>query len=338
MLNTATPSAVAAVVASSARYLGARPPWKRLAASAAAFTRTRAADVPHQRPRSSHPRHGGAAARGSWLVSRRPAPLPGALGLSMEAHSTLLLWHTALLGPSAEARAAAATTFGALSRFRGLGLKLPAEAVLSLDGLQVSRVRAADMAPPSPGGEVARPRQRRPGGGADGRLRHNRWQTGGRVYRRGDPPSRLSPPSERWLQLGVGTAVALRMATATARPRRRVDERPPTFSASCRSPAPSDGGWSIEGKATPHSQGSATRTTAHLAAAAARSPAVEAAKWEHLRRPAWCFFLRSHHSSGPGHTWKPGTGCCTSLYCVQVYLNAPAVSNSHSRLHPLLTL
>lgn len=301
VLSTATPSAAAAVAASTARCLGVQPPRERLAASAAAFLRYRALDVaalgafPNGLADVLTPLTPAAAAappeaRGAYAADLGlPEPLPGALGLAMEAHSALL-WHTALLGPSAEARAAAVTALGGIAalagepyriavyerlvtlvRCRGLGLKRPAEAVLSaLDGLYAARVRAADVAPPPQmGGARLDPRRADRAAAATAA-----WAAtvGGLAAECTAAATILlgCPPPEGWLPLGVRTAVALRAATAPpppssmtangsgggASPRRRsrgaawapadfVDVLSGEVTAH-RSPTSSDGGWSIE--------------------------------------------------------------------------------------------
>lgn len=92
-----------------------------------------------------------------------PEPLPRAVGVEMEKYFSLL-WHAALLGPSAECRAFAVEALGGaaalagepfrcctyerlveLVRMRGFGLKIPAEQVLNcLDMLYFSRERFSE--------------------------------------------------------------------------------------------------------------------------------------------------------------------------------------------------
>lgn len=92
-----------------------------------------------------------------------PEPLPRAVGVEMERYFSLL-WHAALLGPSAECRTFAVEALGGaaalagepfrccayerlveLVRMRGFGLKIPAEQVLnSLDVLYFSRERFSE--------------------------------------------------------------------------------------------------------------------------------------------------------------------------------------------------
>ena len=148
-----------------------------------------------------------------------PEPLPSAIGVEMEKYFSLL-WHTALLGPSAECRIFAVEALGGaavlagepfrccayerlveLVRMRGFGLKIPAEQVLNcLDMLYFSRERFSEARAKN---RVAR----------DGSVRSKEWLE--LVWRLAAEASSAAqillgvPPPTGWQPLGPAGATDL---------------------------------------------------------------------------------------------------------------------------------
>jgi hypothetical protein len=129
-----------------------KPHGERVASAAAAFLRRRTLDLAVITVGSSH-----------LSGQAVPEPLPEAIRLEMEKYFSLL-WHSALLGPSAECRTLSVEALGGaaalagdplrvctyerlveLVRVRGLGLKIPAENVMdSIDVLYSARERFSE--------------------------------------------------------------------------------------------------------------------------------------------------------------------------------------------------
>ncbi len=140
------------VGASIFRAVESPPERERVASAAAAFLRRRTLDLAVLTVGASH--------LAGFAV---PEPLPRAIGIEMEKYFSLL-WHCALLGPSAECRIFAVEAMGGagavagdpfrigvyerlveLVRIRGLGLKATAETVLHcLDMLYSARERFSE--------------------------------------------------------------------------------------------------------------------------------------------------------------------------------------------------
>lgn len=141
-----------AVGASLFRAMNVKPHAERVACAAAAFLRRRTLDLAVITIGSSH-----------LAGSAVPEPLPDAIRVEIERYFSLL-WHAALLGPSAECRVLAVEALGGaaalagdplrvstyerlveLVRIRGLGLKIPAENALDcLDVLYSARERFSE--------------------------------------------------------------------------------------------------------------------------------------------------------------------------------------------------
>lgn len=134
------------------RAVASSPRTERIASAAVIFLRRRTLDL-------SIITVGSSQITGNAL----PEPLPRAIGVEMEKYFSLL-WHAALLGPSAECRTFAVEALGGaavlagepfrcctyerlveLVRMRGFGLKIPAERVLGcIDVLYFSRERFSE--------------------------------------------------------------------------------------------------------------------------------------------------------------------------------------------------
>lgn len=153
------------------RAMNLEPRHERVASAAVIFLRRRALDVAVLTAGASH------VAGGSCL----PEPLPRAVGIEMEKYFSVL-WHTALVGPSAECRTFAVESLGGAAvlagepfrictyerlvevvKMGGFGLRVPAERVLDcLDTLYSCRERFSEE-------------RARSGAARDGRERSKTW-------------------------------------------------------------------------------------------------------------------------------------------------------------------
>lgn len=198
----------AVVGASIFRAVESPPERERVASAATAFLRRRTLDLAVLTVGASH--------LAGFAV---PEPLPRAIGVEMEKYFSLL-WHCALLGPSAECRTFAVQALGSaaalggdpfrvctyerlveLVRVRGLGLKAAAESALAcLDMLYSARERFSE----------ARAMNNVP---RDGSCVANQWlQVVWRLAAEACAAAQIligAPPPPGWQPLGPGGAADL---------------------------------------------------------------------------------------------------------------------------------
>lgn len=195
------------------RAVNSKPHTERVASAAVVFLRRRTLDL-------------AVITVGASLITGTalPEPLPRAVGVEMEKYFSLL-WHAALLGPSAECRTFAVEALGGaaalagepfrcctyerlveLVRMRGFGLKIPAEQVLNcLDVLYSCRQRFSEE----------RAAKRIPRSGEYKALSWLQY-----VWKLGAEASSAAqillgvPPPPGWLPLGPGAARDLANAEA----------------------------------------------------------------------------------------------------------------------------
>lgn len=182
------------------------PERERVASAAAVFLRRRTLDLAVLTAGASH--------LAGFAV---PEPLPRAIGMEMEKYFSLL-WHCALLGPSAECRVFAVEALGGaaalagdpfricvyerlveLVRVRGLGLKATAEVVLScIDMLYSVRERFSEA---RAAGNIAR----------DGSSTSRRWlQAVWQLAAQSSSAAQIllgAPPPPGWQPLGPAAAM-----------------------------------------------------------------------------------------------------------------------------------
>lgn len=201
------------VGASIFRAMAVQPHAERVASAAAAFLRRRTLDLAVLTVGTTH-------LAGSGV----PEPLPRAISMEMEKYFSLL-WHSALLGPSAECRTLSIEALGGaaalagdplrvstyerlveLVRVRGLGLKIAAENVMdALDVLYFCRERFSEARYEN---QIAR----------DGSNRSTAWlQIVWRLSAESSSAAQVllgAPPPTGWQPLGPGGAADVSNAEA----------------------------------------------------------------------------------------------------------------------------